>query len=236
MKKLLLMLFFSMALLSLTMAQNRTDTRGLRQGKWVGTYSNGAVRYRGQFRDGKPYGTFSYYYPAGTLKATMIYSDNGRTAHIKSFQMNGKLMAEGKFINHKKDSTWLYFSDVDGKLVLEENYKDGVKQGVTIVFYPSSGRPSELTDYKNGRKNGRWIKYFPDGKVSTSASYVNDTLQGAFRAYGIDGKLLLQGQYKNAIQEGVWMTYDSLGNLQNKEIFHNGLPVKKKKSKTTLKE
>ncbi|VAW28311.1 hypothetical protein MNBD_BACTEROID07-113, partial [hydrothermal vent metagenome] len=179
---------------------------------------------------------FVYFYPAGMLKAKMIYSDDSRVAHVKSFQLNGKAMAEGKFINRKKDSTWLYFSDVDGKLVLEENYKSGMKQGPTIVFYPSTGKPSELTDFKKGRKNGRWIRYFPNGKISTSGFYVNDTLQGPFRVYDINGKLLMQGQYKNAMQEGVWMTYDSLGNVRKKEIFHGGLPVKQEKSKATLKE
>ncbi len=236
MKKLLFMLFFSMALIPMAQGQNRTDTRGLRQGKWVGTYSNGDIRYRGQFHDGKPYGTFIYFYPAGMLKAKMVYTNDSHVAHVKSFQLNGKAMAKGRFIDRKKDSTWLYFSDVDGKLVLEENYRKGIKQGPTIIFYPSTGKPSELTDFKNGRKNGRWIKYFPNGKVSTSGFYVNDTLQGSFRVYGINGKLLMQGQYKNALQEGVWMTFDSLGNLQKKEIFHGGLPVKQKKSKTTLKE
>jgi antitoxin component YwqK of YwqJK toxin-antitoxin module len=236
MKKLLLLLIFSMTMLPWVMGQNRTDARGLRIGKWVGTYSNGAVRYRGQFRNGKPYGTFRYFYPAGILKAKMTYSDDGRTAHLKSFQLNGKTMAEGKFINRKKDSTWLYFSDVDGKLVLEENYKTGVKQGPVIVFYPSTGRPSELTDYKNGRKNGRWIKYFPDGKISTSGVYVNDTLQGPFSVYDINGKLLMQGQYEKSLQEGLWITYDSLGNIRKKQYFQGGLPVKKKKIETTSHE
>ncbi len=227
MKKLLFILFFSMALIPIAVGQNRTDSRGLRQGKWVGMYSNGDIRYRGQFRDGKPYGTFIYFYPAGMLKAKMTYSDDGRTAYLKSFQLDGKIMAEGKFINRKKDSTWLYFSDVDGKLVLEENYNIGVKQGPVIIYYPKTGKPSELTDYKDGLKNGRWIKYFPDGKISSSGVYVNDTLQGSFSVYDINGKLLIQGQYEKSLQEGLWITYDSLGNIQKKQYFHGGLPVKK---------
>ena len=227
MKKLLFILFFSMALIPIAVGQNRTDSRGLRQGKWVGMYSNGDIRYRGQFRDGKPYGTFIYFYPAGMLKAKMTYSDDGRTAYLKSFQLDGKIMAEGKFINRKKDSTWLYFSDVDGKLVLEENYNIGVKQGPIIIYYPKTGKPSELTDYKDGLKNGRWIKYFPDGKISSSGVYVNDTLQGPFSVYDINGKLLIQGQYEKSLQEGLWITYDSLGNIQKKQYFHGGLPVKK---------
>lgn len=235
MKKLLAMWIFMMLFLPYGIAQNKIDTHGLRQGKWIGTYSNGAVRYRGQFLDGRPFGMFRYYYPAGMLKAKMAYSDNGRIAHMISFQLDGKILAQGKFIHHKKDSTWLYYSDVDGKLVLEENYKTGIKQGPVIVYYPSTGKPSELTDYKNGLKNGRWIKYFPDGTVSTSGFYVNDTLQGSFRVYDVNGKLLIKGQYKNALQDGLWMTYDTLGNLQKKQLYKGGLPVKPKKTKK-LKE
>jgi len=226
----LLILFSPMLLFSYLPAQNRVDVHGLRQGKWMGTYSNGAVRYRGQFRNGHPYGTFDYYYPTGTLKARMDYSHNGHVAYLRSYHLNGKLLATGKFVDHKKDSTWLYYSDVDGKLVLEENYKMGVKNGPTIVFYPSTGKPAEITNYKNGLKNGPWIRNFPNGAVSTSGIYVRDTLQGPFLVYGINGKLLIKGQYKNAMQEGMWYTYDTLGHLVKKQLFHGGLPVKAKKN------
>jgi antitoxin component YwqK of YwqJK toxin-antitoxin module len=235
MKKLLLLLI-TMMLVFPVAAQNRTDEHGLRQGKWTGTYSNGAVRYKGQFRNGKPYGTFFYYYPTGALKAKMTYSDSGHVARVTSYHLNGKPMAAGKFVDRKKDSTWRYFSETDGKLVLEENYSHGVKNGPVIIYYAGSGKPSEITEYKNGLKNGRWIKYFPDGKISTAGFYVNDTLQGEYTVYDITGKRLIQGSYKNGLQNGPWLTYDSLGRLQKKVLFRNGLPAKPKKTKTSLHE
>ncbi len=232
----MLLLLLSAAIIFPAGAQNRTDAAGLRQGKWTGTYSNGAIRYKGQFLNGKPYGIFLYYYPTGTLKAKMVYADSGHTARVISYHLNGKPMAKGKFVNRKKDSTWLYYSDIDGKLVLEENYSMGIKNGPVIIFYAKTGKPSERTEYKNGKKNGRWIKYFPDGKVSTSGFYKNDTLQGTYKVFDVTGKLLIRGNYKNGLQDGLWITYDSLGRLQKKVMFRNGLPARPKKTKTTLPE
>jgi antitoxin component YwqK of YwqJK toxin-antitoxin module len=229
MKKLLFMLFFTLALLPLASAQNQTDARGLKQGPWAGTYGNGAIRYRGQFQHGVPYGTFTYFYPTGAIKAKMKYSHHGHVAHVQSFHLNGKLMAEGKYLDRKKDSTWLYFSNIDGKKVLEENYSKGIKEGATIIYFPKTEHPSELTEYKQGKKNGKWIRYFPDGKISTSGFYVNDTLQGSFQVYDVNGKLLMKGQYKNAMQDGLWQTYDSLGRVTKKVFYHNGIPAKQGK-------
>ena len=227
----MLLLLFPVATVMPATAQNYTDSAGLRQGKWTGKYSNGALRYKGQFRNGKPYGTFLYYYPTGILKAKMVYSDSGHTARVTSWHLNGKPMAEGKYIDKKKDSTWLYFSEEDGKRVLEENYKNGAKDGPVIVYYTQTEKPSELTEYKNGIKNGRWIKYFPDGQVSTSGFYVNGMLQGDFKVYDITGKLLIEGRYKNGLQDGTWISYDTLGRLQKKVVYHNGLPAKPEKTK-----
>lgn len=231
MKQSFLFLVLMLSCLFSVKAQNVTDKQGLRQGKWTGTYSNGALRYRGQFRNGKPYGTFIYYYPAGMKKAEMVYSDNGRKAHVTTYYLDGKKMAEGYYFDKKKDSTWRYYNDPDGKLVLEENYCKGVKEGTTTVFFPETGKPAEVTEYKNGKKNGRWIKYFSDGKISTIGTYVNDTLQGPFKVYDITGRLLIKGQYKHALQDGTWYTYDTLGQLQKKVMYHNGLQVKAKENK-----
>ncbi len=231
MKKVILFLVFALFLISFGWSQNRLNAKGLKEGEWTGTYSNGAIRYRGQFHDGKPYGTFTYFYPTGAVKAKMTYKNQGNSAYVTTYHLNGKPMAKGKFIHHKKDSTWLYYSENDGKRVLEEHYKNGVKNGPVIVYYAQTGKPSELTEYKNGKKNGRWIKYFPNGKISSSGFYVNDTLQGNYKVFDITGKPLIVGRYKNGLQDGIWTTYDTLGRLKKKVLFRNGLPVKPKKTK-----
>jgi len=207
---------------------NRVDKKGWKQGKWEQSYSNGALRYRGQFRNNEPYGEFRNYYPTGGIKSISQYKDSGIEVYVSSFHLNGKPLATGKFVRQKKDSIWNYFSDLDGKRVASESYHDGRKEGRSIIFYPESGKPVEVTTYKNGLKTGPWRKYFPDGTLSQMRHYVQDTLQGDFQVNSIQGKILIKGSYKKGFQDGLWITYDSLGNPIKQTTYHRGIPVKTK--------
>jgi antitoxin component YwqK of YwqJK toxin-antitoxin module len=208
---------------------NQTDVQGRKQGHWEKTYSNGAIRYKGQFKDNHPYGEFRYYFPTGHVSAISVYSDNGTVAHTKTFHLNGKPMAEGKFVNRKKDSTWNFFSDVDGKLVAKEDYLNDKKNGKAIVYYASSGKPAEITHYKNGVKDGEWVKYFPDDSVYIRGYYKNDTLEGLYKVYGIDGHIEIEGNYLKGTQNGTWITYDSTGKVLYKQLFKRGALIKQTK-------
>ena len=52
-------------------AQNKTDEKGRKQGKWSKAYPNGQVKYSGEFKDDKEIGTFSYYSKNGKLTQTI---------------------------------------------------------------------------------------------------------------------------------------------------------------------
>ena len=84
-------------------AQNLTDNKGLKQGKWTKTYSNGKPKYKGEFKDDKEVGTFTYYGKDGKLTQTIEYSQNGKVGKAKFFYKNGKLMSEGEYIDKKKE-------------------------------------------------------------------------------------------------------------------------------------
>ncbi len=208
---------------------NRTDNRGLKQGKWQKTYSNGALRYTGTFKDDKPVGVFKYYYPSGELKAVIKYSADGKSSYAETYQLNGKPLAKGKYIGKKRDSTWIFYSDIDGKKVSEKNYKNGILHGKSIIYFPDKGIPSQIIEYRNGLKNGKSERFYTDGKPFSLETYVNDTLNGPFKIWSPEGKLEMEGYYKNGNQSGLWITYDEKGNVIKKEKYNNGVPVKTKK-------
>ncbi len=205
---------------------NKTDSNGRKQGKWQKTYSNGALRYQGTFKDDKPVGEFKYFYPSGETKAVIKYNADGKSSYAKTFQIDGKPLAEGKYIGKKRDSTWVFYSDIDGKIVSKKNYKNGKLDGKSIIFFPDKGIPSQITEYENGLKNGKSERFYTDGKPFSLETYVNDTLNGKFKIWSPEGKLQMEGQYKNGNQSGVWITYDENGKVIKKEKYNNGLPVK----------
>lgn len=231
MKKAILLTISLMFAISFCFAQqiNQTDAQGRKQGIWKKNYSNGAVRYTGQFKDNHPYGVFKYYFPTGKISAVSVYSHKGAVAHIKSYHLNGKLMATGKFVDRKKDSVWNYYSETDGKLVAKENYLNGKKNGKAVVFYPSSGTPAEITHYKKGLKEGEWLKYFPNDSIYIHGFYHYDTLEGPYKVYGIDGHIQIEGRYVKGLQSGTWITYDSTGKVLYKQVFKQGVLLKESK-------
>ena len=229
MKKVLFFILSFLVLSPVIQAQsvNRTDKNGLKQGPWEKKYSNGAIRYRGQFRNDTAFGEFRYFYPTGAIKSILNYQKKGTAAVVHSFYLNGKPMADGKFVHQKKDSVWNYYSEVDGKRVASETYQAGVKEGPSIIYYRESGKIFEWTTYHLGHKWGVWKKYFPDGHLSQEGFYVNDTLNGNFHVFFVGGKLQIQGAYKKGLQNGPWVFYDSTGKVINRKVFHLGIAGKK---------
>lgn len=203
---------------------NFTDNKGKKQGYWKKIGEDGSIKYEGRFKNNTPYGEFRYYYPKNILKAVSHFSPNGKVSYTTSFHQNGKVMAKGKYVSEKKDSTWVYY-DEDGKLIATENYKSGVKNGAEISYF-ADGSISEKINWGNGKKEGIWLQFFPDSSKKVSAFYKNDQLEGIANYYFPDGTIMVFGSYKKGHREGEWIYNNEKGETEKKEIYSNGSLIK----------
>jgi len=204
---------------------NMLDDKGLRQGFWCKRDSAGRIMYEGRFKDGLPAGEFRYYYKNGKIKTVSIISDMGKRAKTISYFPNGRKMAEGNYVNEKKDSIWLFFSESKGTLVSEERYSDGFSEGPSKVFYPEGGL-SEIHDYKKGVREGLWEQYYLDGKIKLRGTFMAGEKQGLFQTFYTSGKLMISGNYHSGHQDGTWIYYLENGVVSKKEIYDRGSLVK----------
>jgi antitoxin component YwqK of YwqJK toxin-antitoxin module len=204
---------------------NQKDAKGRKQGFWRKTDTAGLKIYEGFFRDGIPDGEFRYYYPDGKLKTLSMISNFGKKAITLSFYPNGTKMAEGNYVNEKKDSLWRFYSDINGLKVSEEFYLEGKINGKATVFF-QDGSVSEVKNYRHGILDGLWEQYFNDGKLKLKASYLAGEKQGAYKTFYITGQLNLSGQYQNGHQDGTWTYLNEDGSLIKKEIYRNGRLLK----------
>lgn len=200
---------------------NKVDPQGRRQGMWRIYDVDGNLKFTGEFHNGKPLGTFHFYYPSGKIKAEIRQQDSGRVAYARNYYANGNLMATGKYINQLKDSTWLYYSEEEGTLASEEFYVNGRMDGVWKIYYPD-GKVAEETSYSNDLKEGPWMQYFTDGSVKQKASHSADKLEGAFIVYHLNGKVEVSGTYLNDDKHGTWVYLTDLGELVKKEEYYHG--------------
>lgn len=234
MKKIIVLLF--VVLVNSLYAQT-VDASGKKQGYWKKKDDKtGKLIYEGEFKDDKPIGTFTHYYPGDSAKrAVTYYKNGGKIAYAKLFhQLSGKLMAQGKYIDELKDSIWL-FSDDGGVLLSKDNYNMGKKEGKCLVYLPD-GALAEEKNFKNGLENGVF-KQFYDGKlVKGEGKYVNGKMDGKATYYFPSGTIAATGVYKNGSKDGVWIYKDKDGKLKEKELFKNGQPATKKESDEYFKK
>lgn len=200
-------------------AQNVTDAKGKKQGKWSKSYPNGKVKYSGEFKDDKEVGTFSYYSQDGKLTQTIEYSQYGKVGQAKFFYKDGKIMSEGRYINKKKEGTWTYY-DEKGRKIREENLVAGKKNGKE-TNWDRNGGINLTTNYKNGIKEGEEYKnYYADGY--SIANYSNDKLDGEFTHYYASKKKQIVGQYSKDKKVGEWNFMDISGDVVKIQKWENG--------------
>ncbi len=193
-------------LFSLAQDVNQTDAQGRKQGLWKKYYpKTQQLRYEGTFVNDKPKGVFKYYDENNFLTGTVTHID-GVVSYAKNFYESGKLKSEGKFINQKKDSTWIVLRE-DGTMLSKDNYADDKLNGTSTVYH-IEGQPSQVNTYKNGVLNGPSISYYDNGKTLGERNYLEGKIQGAVKTYYLSGALKTQGAYTNDFPSGSWSNYN----------------------------
>lgn len=228
--------FFSLLLFSAAGQEiNQTDDQGRKQGRWIKTTPDGTLMYEGQFVDDKPVGEFKRYYEDGTLKAVMDYR-SARDAYAELYYQGNEpvLMAEGKYIDQKKDSVWMTY-DPTGQLKSRDSYENDVRNGRSVVYYPN-GEVSEETTYRDGKRHGEWKQYYQGGQKMAEGTFENDERVGEYVKYYPNGKDWVRGTYENGFKESTWIYGLENGALGQMVVYRKGEEEKQVKMNGTFTE
>ena len=222
---------------------NQVDKTGKKQGKWMKYFANSEdVRYMGQFKDDKPVGQFTYYFPSGAVRS--IITHDAKSSRVEAiFYYEDKTLAEtGIYQGEKKDSVWVHYTPY-GELSFKETYKDGELNGEKTIYYKSevSNDPSILlilrkANYKNGRLEGPFIEYFPDGVVKAKGQYKEGSLDGVVTRYNPNGTEMMLERWKNRGKHGWWITFDESGKEVGRKYFLRNESLEGEKLKEYLME
>tara|TARA_B100001109_G_C18864333_1_gene476052 strand:- start:8099 stop:8926 length:828 start_codon:yes stop_codon:yes gene_type:complete len=207
---------------------NQLDENGLKVGKWQANYQSGSRRYVGQFENGKPFGVFKYYFPSGELQTVLEYFDReGRQAFATLYYHTGEKMAEGWYLDQKKDSTWKTFG-ANETILSEGAYYQGEKYGLWKTYYPNGVLAEELY-FQNDYEHGPMKTYFDNGKLKQEANFENGFLNGLSIQYDPQGKKIIKGIYYKGARDKNWVYYKDLevdkvleydkGKLLNPEVL-----------------
>ncbi len=179
---------------------NKTDAKGLKQGKWAVRYSGGGLKYEGTFDHNKPVGEWKRYHENGKIKAYMHYRTGSERVSASLFDETGVLYARGVFEGTLRDSVWNFYSGE--KIVQTENYHLGRKEGISIEYFTGGVKKSEIT-YREGKKNGPAVVYDESGLKTMEGSYKDDLSDGEWTLFERDGSVKTRIKYdKGEILDG----------------------------------
>ncbi|MCF6181101.1 toxin-antitoxin system YwqK family antitoxin [Lutibacter sp.] len=193
---------------------NQLNANGKRIGVWTKKFSNGKIRYVGQFKNGKEIGIFKFYSPLSSIHPIAIktFENQSNLVKVTYFNVQGVLESEGKMDGKKRIGLWKYYQDKGKKLLSKENYKNGVLEGESATYY-KTGKIAERLFYKNGKLDGNTKRYAANGILLNNLNYKDGKLNGLAKYYDIKGKLIYTGNYENDVKVGKW------------EYFENGKSV-----------
>lgn len=204
---------------SLFSQMNQTDSNGLRQGKWQRNYPNGQLMYIGYFKDNKPTGEWVRYHEGGQVKAKINYSESSDSAFAKLFDVWGKKVAEGSYLDEKRAGKWLFFAN--NVKVSEENFSGGQKHGISRTFY-NSGEMLDESEWKNGIQEGNYRAFYKEGKPYMQCKYAGGKRNGLCLSYYKNGRIEMEAYYKNNLRHGEWKFNDESGKYLYSLFYEEG--------------
>lgn len=212
-------MFFILSGAVWSQSYNKTDENGLKQGLWKKEHSNGNTKYKGQFKDGNPYGVFKYYDSKGGIITILEYksADSAIATHYHS---TSKKAAYGYYVNQEKEGVWRFY-DRTGVLSSKEEFVKGVKNGAYVV-YNLDGGISRETEYVNGEETGIRKTYTRDGNLLTEGYVKDGQLDGLQKTYR-NGIINVEGTYKHAVKDGEWLFYNDKGEILKREYYELGI-------------
>jgi len=223
-------------------AQNVTDANGLKQGPWAKIYPGTKVyQYKGQFKNDKPVGVFTYYYQSSKLKAIVKHIDGTNRSEAIYYHENGLVMSKGIYKDLKKDSVWMNFGP-SGRLSNKETYKNDLLEGKKTVFYvpedldDKSQRVMSVSYYKEGKMDGEYVEYFEGGSPKVKGAYVMDRKSGLWVSYDVGGFKMTEETFRNGLKHGWCMAFDESGKVVGKQYYLDGRHIQGKELETRLNQ
>jgi uncharacterized protein len=215
---------------------------GLRNGKYIGYFSDGKPgqemtflndtmvgSYVKYYRSGKVYskrnvdmrtetGVIDNYYANGNKQSHEEYR-NGEQSTYTEYDVSGTVTEERKTINHELIGT-KYFYGPEGKLISKERSLNGKRHGRHEFFY-DNGKRKSLEIFRNDTVLSETI-WFENGKISAESVYKNGRKTGVYKEYYATGNIRVEQTYVDGVEEGPYKSYFDSGKIYNDGQFKDG--------------
>ena len=141
-------------------------------GKNLCKYENGQNKSKGEIKDGKLDGKWTYWHKNGQIKKEMWWDGIFNRSTEYQYNNSGQIESKENYIYDKLTSSTLYEYHLNGNIQSESSFKDGIEDGKEIWWYENGQIELEF-NYKEGVPIGTSIGWYKSGKKEFEESYKN---------------------------------------------------------------
>lgn len=222
---------------------NRTDSKGLKQGRWKFFYDDFTVKTEGIFKDGQRNGYFKEYDENGVLLSVKKFVNDVEQIEVEEltslklktdYYPDGKIKTVGSYNGDVAEGVRREYSE-EGKIIAGYVFTKGVLTGEGIVDeegnkegawreYYTDGTLRSVGTYSKGKPVGNWKYYFENGKLESEGKYTQKgALDGTWRWYFEDASIRRIQSYIAGMEDGEYEEHDETGRLIVKGQYAEGL-------------
>lgn len=184
-----------------------TYTRGVLNGNWESFYSDGLLRERGVYVNGKRNGVWIGLRSGGDSAYVAVYEAGVLHGRYRDFHSGNKLRCSGTFLHGKKEGEWIVtpMSFSRSRFIIER-YEHDTLHGLRQSFYKDKLTQEET--YVHGRKHGPAVEYDENGRVQRRGSFADGLADGPVVTYGRDGDTIEYGTFTKGRRSDYWEMRD----------------------------
>ena len=194
---------------------------------------DGRLIYSGPFRNKIPVGIHRDFGKDGKVTNAYVYNDNGlllsegivdeagnRNGKWKDLFADGKVEAEGQFIDNRRTGIWKFYSD-SGKVEQTGAYNNGRPDGLWKWYYGNNALLRE-EEYFQGKRDGAFTEYSKDGEIISQGQFADGEKNEAWKYQ--TGDNTEEGKYILGLRDGIWKSYYPGGKLKSRGNWIQGNP------------
>ena len=204
-------------------------------------YRHGKLKQEGWFQEGKREQQWRTYFADGTLETDSYYLRNSYTGPSYTYAQDGKLYA---LTTYEEDIlTDIKNYDAKGSLTTTkktnehtQSYEDrfpskklkakfdmvcGNYIGQLTKWYPDGNVYYSYT-FVNGKKSGPYVYNHLNGKPAMQGTFLDDKEVGHWKSFHMNGKISNEGRYVDGEKDSVWNYYNSNGKISSSITYRNG--------------
>lgn len=172
-----------------------SDDRFVADGFYHEFYPSGEKFIEGQYKDGHPEGTWTYYHENGKVQRTVSYKKGQPDGSWEVHNADGAVIAKRGFKSGKRDGTWVVYDEAGKQPLREEVYAEGKADGVWKIWFPSGQIKTEAT-MKQGTRDGAYQEWDEKGNKRAELNFADGKLDGTATLWGAEGQKVVQ-QYED---------------------------------------